>query len=72
MATVRRSKPAVAEPPAKAIVLDYHGADPKRSAVRFSASNGKKDAVPALYVMRAAWEALGRPESVRLTLEPLS
>jgi hypothetical protein len=57
------------------LVIDMPVMEPKRASVRFNPAGERNRksgaAVHALYVERHGWEALGRPNAVRLTIEPL-
>ena len=71
--TVKVKTSAAGAPPTeRRIELEMRDFKPLRGSVRFDSPNGRKDAVHALYVHRKQWEQLGRPEAVRLTIEPLS
>jgi hypothetical protein len=66
---IRKSAAAAAAP---TLVVEFDEMVPRKRAVRFNPKGGKDGAaILALYVERAGWEAIGKPEAVRLTLEPL-
>lgn len=71
--TIKRSaqpKPPPS-PSSPRLVIDCPDMTPKRASVRFDAA-GTDPHVSTFYLMKSGWEALGSPEGVRVTIEPLT
>jgi hypothetical protein len=64
--------PGGAKPPAavESLIIELPRVTPKRAVMRFDSAD-VEPAVKTIYMTHDAWKALGEPDGVLVTIEPL-